>query len=137
MGAGVNGNLTLYGKDKPAPSKEQATKAGKLGGQASVKAKAKYKSLKQLAQLFLHDPNWRLPEHNNLIKELPDYIEVDDVTEAMLAIRAQIKKAIEEGDTRAFESIQASAGEKPIDKLAQVDSDGNDLDNTITIKFVE
>lgn len=40
---------------------------------------------------------------------------------------ALIEKA-QDGDTKAFEVIRDTIGEKPVDKLAHTDSEGNDPD---------
>ena len=40
---------------------------------------------------------------------------------------ALIEKA-QSGDTKAFEVIRDTIGEKPVDKLARTDSEGNDPD---------
>lgn len=45
-------NLKRYGKEKPAPSSEQAKKAGSKGGKASAAAKAKAKSTRELAKML-------------------------------------------------------------------------------------
>lgn len=45
-------NLKRYGKEKPAPSSEQAKKAGSAGGKASAKKRAEAKTTREIAEML-------------------------------------------------------------------------------------
>lgn len=78
---------------KPVRSKEEARERGRAGGIASGKSRAARKTLKE-ELLFL------LAQNNNQEK---------------ISI-AQLQKALD-GDTRAFEVIRDTIGEKPVDRV--------------------
>lgn len=83
------------------PTSSEARKNGRKGGLASAEAKRKRKSLKEELLLMLSD---------------------GDVQKSVTL--ALIEKAMA-GDTKAFEVIRDTIGEKPVDKLivSEVDAD--------------
>lgn len=85
--------MTNINNLKPVRTKEEARKRGKNGGKASGKARSKRKALKEELLLLLST--------NNMQKRVS---------------LALIKQAMA-GNTKAFEVIRDTIGEKPSDKL--------------------
>lgn len=87
---------------KPVRSKKEARERGKKGGIASGKARQERKTLKEELLLLLEDS--------------------DNQKKISVALIQQAKK----GNTKAYEIIRDSIGEKPIDRVqAEVNSDIN------------
>lgn len=84
-------------------SKEEAKKRGQNGGKKSGESRRERKALKEQLLLLL--------KTGNAQKEL---------------CTALLEKALS-GDVRAFEVIRDTIGEKPVDKVAQTDGNGNDV----------
>ena len=84
---------------KPVSSKKEARERGRKGGLASVEARRKRKTLKEELLLMLSEGETQ-----------------QSVTFAL------IEKAMS-GDTKAFEVIRDTIGEKPIDKVMIADVD--------------
>ena len=84
---------------KPVSSKKEARERGRKGGLASVEARRKRKTLKEELLLILSEGETQ-----------------QSVTFAL------IEKAMS-GDTKAFEVIRDTIGEKPIDKVMIADVD--------------
>lgn len=78
---------------KPVKSKEEAREKGRKGGIASGKARAERKALKEELLLLLSEGNTQKKISLSLIKE---------------AIK---------GNTKAFEVIRDTIGEKPVEKV--------------------
>lgn len=105
-------NLTRKGKEIDSTHKAQAL--GKKGGIASGKTKRKNKSMKQLVQMI----NNFAPKKDIVakVKKAFPELEDDDITNSVYLLSKQYQKA-EEGDTKAFEVIRDTGGEKPTDKI--------------------
>ena len=88
---------------KPPRTKSEARERGKKGGKKSGEARRERKALKEQLLLLLETGNAR--------QEL---------------CTALLDKALS-GDVRAFEVIRDTIGEKPVEKVAQTDGDGNDV----------
>ena len=84
---------------KPVSSKKEARERGRKGGLASVESRRKRKTLKEELLLMLSEGETQ-----------------QSVTLAL------IEKAMR-GDTKAFEAIRDTIGEKPIDKVMIADVD--------------
>ena len=78
---------------QPVRSKEEARERGKKGGIASGKARAKRKTLKEELLLLLSQGNTQ------------EKISLSLIAQAM------------QGNTKAFEVIRDTVGEKPVDKV--------------------
>lgn len=78
------------------PTTEQAREIGRKGGLASAKARAEKKQLKELLELALAQPS--------------EIVEGEDNYTAITA--ALVNKAIQ-GDTKAYEVIRDTLGQKP------------------------
>lgn len=96
-------NLIPVTKRTPREQKEISS----MGGKASAEAKKARKTLKETLLLMLEQGNTQ-----------------DNITLALL------QKALN-GDTKAYEVIRDTVGEKPTDKIEQ----SGELNNTITVKF--
>lgn len=101
-------NLKRYGKEKPAPSSEQAKKAGSKGGKASAAAKAKAKSNRELAKML------DALEVTGKMKETLEAIGVpiDDQTQQTARLVALQKRALS-GDVAAVKLWLEIIGEAP------------------------
>ena len=98
-------NLIPVTKRTPREQKEISSK----GGIASAEAKRARKTLKETLLMMLEEGNTQ-----------------NDITLALL------QKALN-GDTKAYEVIRDTVGEKPTDKIEQ----SGELNNTITVRFNE
>ena len=99
-------NLKRYGKEKPAPSSEQAKKAGSKGGKASAAAKAKAKTSREIVELLDSLP---VNENNNAIMEMLGIPE-DMRTRQTLRL-LQLQKKAEQGDAGANKLLLEIRGE--------------------------
>lgn len=90
---------------------EQASEAGKKGGVASGEARRRKKMMRQQMEMLLE-----LPIKSKRIKEqLQELgIDSDDLTNQMALIVSMYQKALK-GDTRAFEILRDTIGEKPVE----------------------
>lgn len=83
---------------KPARSKSEAREKGRKGGIKSGEKRRERKRLKELLEIALQLPNEETGEQNDF------------------AIVAALVKKAANGDTKAFELIRDTIGEKPTDK---------------------
>ena len=94
---------------KPVRSKEEAREKGKRGGKASGEARREKKQFQQAVLAALKTPTER---GSTMLEDI---------------VAAQIKRALE-GDTRAFEALRDTSGEKPTDKVeASVTNENKEL----------
>ena len=102
-------NLKTYNDRTEEEQRDLVTK----GGIASGVARRKKKKLKDLAQAML---SCKADSNTKQITQalFPD-IEPDEITVAAGILAAQIEKAMG-GDTRAFEVIRDTSGQKPVDQ---------------------
>ncbi len=96
-------NLIQNKETTPSERRENARKAGVASGEA----RRARKTLKETLLMMLEEGNTQ-----------------NDITLALL------QKALN-GDTKAYEVIRDTVGEKPTDKIEQ----SGELNNTITVKF--
>lgn len=90
----------MAGKDNlRTPTTEEARERGKKGGKASGKARRRRKELKELLELALSQPS--------------DAVEGEDNYTAITV--ALINKALS-GDTKAYEVIRDTIGQKPVEQ---------------------
>jgi hypothetical protein len=116
-------NLTMAGK--AIDSKEKAQRLGALGGKASGESKRRKKAFKELAQIMMDcKPVDSLAEE---LKQIFPDLDIEDITNRVLMLRKQMDKAVFEGDSKAFEILRDTAGEKPSDKLEMTGKDGEPL----------
>lgn len=94
-----------------------ASDLGRKGGYNKAKNERKRKTLKELAQAIIGSkyPEEKIAE----LREAAPYLDLedDDITVGAAMLLCQIDKAIKDKDTKAFEIIRDTAGEKPIDKV--------------------
>ena len=81
------------------PTTEEAREIGRKGGLASAKARAEKKQLKELLELALSQPS--------------EIVDGEDNYTAITA--ALVQKAIQ-GDTKAYEVIRDTLGQKPTEQ---------------------
>lgn len=94
-----------------------ASDLGRKGGYNKAKNERKRKTLKELAQAIIGSkyPEEKIAE----LREAAPYLDLEDedITVGAAMLLCQIDKAIKDKDTKAFEIIRDTAGEKPIDKV--------------------
>ncbi len=100
--------------------RENARKAGIASG----KAKRKRKEMRELAEALLE-----VGIHNGRVQDVKSLDDVNgkNISVASAILLAQIKKAIQNGDTRAAEFIRDTAGQNPLNappKVEENESDG-------------
>ena len=100
-------------KPRTTLSKEEAKRLGSKGGKASAKAKRERKAIRDQLKALLELPvkNEKL---KNKIKELG--ISDKDIDNQM-AITISIFNRALNGDTKAFEVIRDTIGEKPVEQI--------------------
>lgn len=105
-------NLTKMGKNRNL-STEEAQRIGSKGGKASAKKKRQNKKFNELCNEFLNKQltQQEFVEHLNTLG-----IKSEDVTNKMAMVIALWESAIS-GNTKAFEIIQNTIGEKPDETL--------------------
>lgn len=99
-------NLIPVTKRTPREQKEISSK----GGKASAEARRRRKTMKENAELLL-SLSVKNPKLKKIMKELG--INEDDQTNQMAMIISLMNKVITRGDVSAFNSLQATIGEKP------------------------
>lgn len=105
-------NLTKMGKKRGLTS-EEAQKMGRKGGKASVKKRQEAKKFKELCDEFL-SKKLSQKEFKEHLKELG--IDSKDMTNKMAMVIGMWEASIS-GNTKAFELIQNTIGEKPQETL--------------------
>lgn len=97
--------------------KEITTKAGIASGVA----RRKKRTMKELTQLLLNSK----PTDKDTIEKIkmvfPDLKE-SEITNKVVLINEQIKKA-SLGDTKSFEVVRDTSGEKPVEKVESINED--------------
>jgi hypothetical protein len=94
-------------------SSEEAAESGRKGGIASGVARRQAKELRDLTLAILE-----MPIKEGDIDEITSLASVKgkNITTSKAMILAQVRRAIE-GDSKAFEVIRDTAGQKPIEKV--------------------
>jgi hypothetical protein len=89
---------------------EQAQALGRKGGLASVESKRRKKTMRENAELLLS-----LPLKEGKLKEQIKALGLsdDDLTNQMAMMASMLRKALS-GDVNAFNTLQATIGEKPV-----------------------
>ena len=115
-------------------SKEEAKRRGSLGGKRSVQAKKEYKTLQDLTKMLLSKPMTSKLK-KTIETDFPE-LNAEEMTIGAALIVSQIKSCLAEGNTKAFLALRDTSGEKPVERIATTDSDGNDV-TTIVFEGVE
>lgn len=105
-------NLKRFGKEKPAPTSEEAKKAGKKGGEASAEARAKAKTAREIAEML--DTLTVTGKNKEVLEQLG--VPEDDQTQQTVRMVALHKKAIS-GDVAAIKLWLEIKGEAPSAKV--------------------
>lgn len=95
-----------------AQSREEAAKNGQKGGRISGETRRHKKALKEILR--------------NLLEVKQKNSRGETLTTQEIICLSLLNKAAK-GDVRAFEVIRDTIGEKPVDKVAQTDGEGNDV----------
>lgn len=106
-------NLKRYGKEKPAPTSEEAKKAGSKGGKKSAEARAEAKTTREIAKML--DSLAVTGKNKEVLEQLgvPD----DDQTQQTVRLVALHKKAMT-GDVAAIKLWLEIVGEAPTTKVS-------------------
>lgn len=112
-----NGNLKPFTKNNSERTKRITKKAGIRSGEVRRAKKA----FKELAQLMLDT----IPDEQSIasVKKLFPQLDEKEINAKVLLLAKQYERAVKKGDTRAFEALRDTAGEKPIDKQ-EIKSEG-------------
>lgn len=86
-------------KNLRTPTTEQAREIGRKGGKASAKARQRKKELKELLELALSQPSG-----------------IEDGEDNYTAITAALVQRAIHGDTKAYEVIRDTLGQKPTEQ---------------------
>lgn len=122
----VNPNLSDF-RDLPEDKQKQIASQG---GKASGEARRRNKTFKDIALNLL---DLKVPQHvlETIRKTFPELKE-EDITNRMAILYCQLAKALK-GDTKAFEVLRDTSGEKPKDHMEL-----HNLDTTpIEVKVVK
>lgn len=105
-------------------SSEEAAESGRKGGIASGVARRQAKDLRNLALAILE-----MPIKEGDIDEITSLASVKgkNMTTSQAMILSQVRRAIE-GDSKAFEVIRDTAGQKPIEKVEVSKPDSEVID---------
>jgi hypothetical protein len=95
-------------------TKEEQKKIATMGGIASGEARRKKKTMEEQAKLLL-SLAVKNPKLKKVMNELG--LEEDEQTNQMAMIISVMNKAITKGDVSAFNTLQATIGEKPAEKI--------------------
>ena len=101
-------------------SRDEAAKNGAKGGIASGEARRKKRDLKLAIQSLLE-------------ADVKDKKTGETMSGAEALAMAQYRKALK-GDTKAFEVLRDTSGQKPVEKVEQVNIDGEYLDRVNELK---
>lgn len=100
--------------------KERRKEIARAGGIASGIARRKKQSLREIGQAMMCDKASK-SDAKKIMKMYPELTE-DDITVKAKLFYEQIVKA-KKGDTKAFEVLRDTIGEKPIDKVENLNSE--------------
>lgn len=100
-------------------SKEEARELGRKGGIASGETRRRKKTFKQQFDLLLSLPVKPDGKIGKKIKDVADDlgIPVEELDNQMAMCLNMFSNAMSKNPTKAFEDIQATLGEKPIEKI--------------------
>ena len=97
-------------------SKEEAKKMGRKGGKASAKKRQQNKTFKEIINKFLDGQ----VTDNRLKEQMVEFGFADnEVSNKSCAVFALWKEAIQ-GNTKAFELMRDTIGEKPIEQIQNI-----------------
>ncbi len=117
------------GKENLVPcnqrSKEEASELGRKGGVASGKARQKKRLMKDLVMEMLNSKIWSDELKAKILNVFPE-MEDEKMQVQTAMIASQIQKAMK-GDTKAFEVMRDTAGQKPIEQTVVAFDENNEL----------
>lgn len=100
-------------------SKEEARELGRKGGIASGETRRRKKTFKEQFDLLLSLPVKQDGKIGKKIKDVADDlgIPVEELDNQMAMCLNMFSNAMSKNPTKAFEDIQATLGEKPVEKI--------------------
>lgn len=102
-------------------TEEERKAMAKRAGIKSGEARRKKKSMKELLNMLLNSKHMDQETVDKIRQVYPELSE-KDVTNKVVLLNEQIKKA-SIGDTKAFEVVRDTSGEKPVDKVESINED--------------
>ena len=96
-------------------TEQEQKKLAQMGGKASVESRRKKSAMREIVNMML-GARADLPR-NEIERYKGMGLDVEEITVQAQLIQKQIEKALE-GDTKAFEVIRDTAGEKPKDSMS-------------------
>lgn len=121
-------------KNLRVPTSEVAREIGAKGGRRKAELVRERKTMQQIAQMMLRHkaPKAAIKELKALMPDIPE----SDIDIGAAMLHKQVQKALNDGDLKAAEFVRDTSGEKPVERIATTDSDGNDV-TTIIFEGVE
>lgn len=116
--------------------KEKARMIQSAGGKACQKKKKEQKTFQNLVQKMLDSKITDDKVIENIKRNFPS-IKKSDISARTAMISRQYDKAIFKGDTRAFEALRDTAGEKPVDVVKNVNPIPITLDKNDVREFAD
>jgi len=110
-------NLQRYGNERPAPTNEEAVKAGRLGGIASGETRREQGRLRKAAETLLRAT---VTGDNKAVLLAAGYSE-EELNNYSLMTLGIVQKAIK-GDVQAYNSVRDIIGESPTQKVELEDN---------------
>lgn len=99
---------------RPVRTKSEARERGRNGGKASGKARREKRTQQEILKALLSSP---MDEASiDKVKRLQDMKDAG-ITWGEAAAVIQLKKAIFDGDSKAYEIVRDTVGEKPTDRV--------------------
>ena len=126
-----NKNLIPFNKRTESEQREIARK----GGIKSGESRGAKKTFKEFAEILL---NMEADEYSkDIIKKLFPTMNENDMTSKMAMLCIQYEKAVKKGDSKAFEVLRDTAGEKPVNYIESTNLN-TDLDmSELTIEQLQ
>lgn len=106
-------------------TEEEAKEMSKKGGINSGIARRKKKRLKELCNVILDNKIIEEKAINSLKEKFPE-LEFEDITYGLVLLLKQYEKA-KAGDSKAFELLRDTSGQKPIEQAIVAFDENNEL----------
>ncbi len=106
-------------------TEEEAKEMSKKGGINSGIARRKKKRLKELCNVILDNKIIEEKAINSLKEKFPE-LEFEDITYGLVLLLKQYEKA-KDGDSKAFELLRDTSGQKPVEQAIVAFDENNEL----------
>ena len=113
-------------------TQQTASEYGKLGQKASIQARRQKKLMKDIIlEMFEYKATSKMrQELKRKFPGMSNYIDEINIQQAMTL--SMIDQAVHKGNIKAYEALRDTAGQKPVDKVANTDPSGEQEAMTIT-----